>query len=157
MANDPNSNARDSDRPTGAAREALRMRLDRERLLRGARMELFRQQQEVFEQRKLEDIRWNRTRRQLCYMSMLGWLAILAMSSYILLCSSKFSATIQGLAGGALLGDAFTLIGVVWKIVLNPEYRTQLSPTVDMKQILSAVTDLPNNDEGKTSGVPPAR
>jgi hypothetical protein len=96
--------------------------------------EKLRQEKETFDQRKKQENRWFRLRLIMGYSAVVLLAAIMVVSSMIVLNHQKFPPGVVTAAGGALFGDVLGLLICVWKIVLNPEFITKLSPATSTIQ-----------------------
>lgn len=90
--------------------------------------EQLRQEREVFEQRKQQESRWFFLRLLMGYSSVVLLFAVVVLSSMVLFNAEKFSEFTVEAAGAALFADVIGLLLSVWKVVLNPNFMTQLVP-----------------------------
>jgi len=91
-------------------------------------MEKLRQEQETFNQQKLHENRWFSLRLGMGYASIILLISIMSITSFILINNTDFPNAVVVSAGGALFVDVLGLLVGVWKIALNPNYMTKLSP-----------------------------
>jgi hypothetical protein len=96
--------------------------------------ELLRQERETFNQHRAHENRWFVLRLVMGYSSVALFIAIMWVSSYILLHSVSFSEKIVTAAAVALFTDALGLIVSVWKVVLNPGFVTKLGPVTQLEE-----------------------
>src|SRR6266568_1451679 len=96
--------------------------------------ERLRQERVTFNQHRAHENRWFVLRLVMGYSSVLLFIAITVVSSYILLHGSSFSATVVTAAAGALFTDSLGLIVSVWKVVLNPGFMTKLGPVTQVEE-----------------------
>jgi len=90
-------------------------------------MEQLRQEREIFGQRKAQESRWFILRLTMGYASVALLLAVIIICSIVLFRSSKFPEFTVKAAGAALFVDVLGLLIGVWKIVLKPDFITQLT------------------------------
>lgn len=90
--------------------------------------EKLRQEKETFDQRKEQENRWFKLRLIMGYSAVVLLAAIMVVSSFIVLNHQKFPGAVVTVSGGALFGDVLGLLICVWKIVLNPNFMTKLTP-----------------------------
>ena len=93
--------------------------------------ESLRQQRETFNQRKVHEERWFSLRLRMGYTAIVLLPAILFLSGYVLLNASEFSRTVVALSAASMFTDALGLVASVWKVVLNPDSVTKLSPVTE--------------------------
>ena|SRR5438132_13983769 len=67
------------------------------------------------------------------YSSVVLLSSVMVIASYLLIKSAEFSATVVTAAGGALFVDVLGLLVGVWKIALNPNFLTKLSPVTQIE------------------------
>src|SRR5690349_18139443 len=97
-------------------------------------IERIRQESETFDQLKKHDRQWFVLRLVMGYAAVILLIGILAISSIIIFNFEKYPDKIIGWAGPALFVDILGLIFTVWKVVLNPNFATKLSPVTDEKK-----------------------
>lgn len=91
-----------------------------------------RQQDQAFNQRKAHN-NWWLAMRLIMGMVIVVLLPFIAYISYIIVSNtSKYNATTVTLASSALLVDVLGLIGVVFKIILDPKSVKELEPTTHL-------------------------
>jgi hypothetical protein len=95
--------------------------------------ERLRQERETFDQHKTHENRWFTLRLVMGYSSVLLLLAVMGISSYILLNHALFPAAVITSAGAALFVDVLGLLVAVWKIVFNPDFMTKLAPVTQVR------------------------
>ena len=94
--------------------------------------EALRQQRETFEQARIHANRWFHLRLAVGLASILMLPTILLVSARILLSDQPYPAELQAAAAGALFVDTVGVLLAVWKIVLNKDSQTPLTPTTMM-------------------------
>ena len=90
------------------------------------------QEQAAFEQRLRQDAQWFKVRQAAGYGAVLGLLAILGGSGYILL-SGDYSAKVTGAAGTAIFVDIMGLFVGVWKVALKGAPSGPVEPTTQLE------------------------
>lgn len=93
--------------------------------------EKLRQEKETFDQRKEQENRWFKLRLIMGYSAVILLVAIMIVSSFIVLNHSTFPGNVVTAAGAALFGDVLGLLICVWKIVLNPNFMSKLEPATN--------------------------
>lgn len=91
-------------------------------------IERLRQERETFDQRKQQEDRWFSLRLRMGYVAVVLLPAVAAVSAYIVINPSAYSATAVTTATGTLFVDVLGLFAAVWKVVLKPESITKLAP-----------------------------
>jgi hypothetical protein len=91
--------------------------------------EKLRQEKETFDRRKDQEKRWFRLRLVMGYSAVILLLAIMFVSSWIVLNHQAFPGSVVAGASAAFFGDVLGLLICVWKIVLNPSFMTKPEPT----------------------------
>ena len=95
--------------------------------------EMLRQERETFDQKKSQEERWFLLRLVMGYTS-IGLLAVvIAIATLVLINNRIFPATVLSAAGAALFVDVVGLLIGVWKIALNPNFMTRLSPVTKVQ------------------------
>jgi hypothetical protein len=97
-------------------------------------IERIRQESETFDQLKKHDKQWFSLRLIMGYSAVVLLIAILIISAVIIFNYESYPDKIIGWAGPSLFVDIFGLIFTVWKVVLNPDFATKLSPITDDKK-----------------------
>ena len=91
-------------------------------------MEQLRQEREVFDQRKRQESKWFFLRLSMGYTSVILLFAVVVLASMVLFNADKFPDFTVKAAGAALFADVVGLLISVWKVVLNPNFMTKLTP-----------------------------
>jgi len=94
-------------------------------------VEKIRQESETFDQLKKHDRQWFLLRLIMGYSAVALLICILIISAIIIFNYKDYPEKIIGWAGPALFIDILGLIFTVWKVVLNPDFATKLSPVTD--------------------------
>lgn len=94
-------------------------------------MERIRQERETFDQHKRHENLWFGLRLTMGFSSVLLLISIMIVSSIILFNNDKFPSNVVTAAGAALFVDILGLLIGVWKIALNPNFLTKLTPVTD--------------------------
>ena len=100
-----------------------------------AAMERLREEKETFNQMKTQGEQWFVLRLRMGYTAVFLLPTIAALSGYIILNPQVYSETAVTVASSALFADVLGLLAAVWKVVLNPETVSKLSPVTSVKQI----------------------
>ncbi len=95
--------------------------------------ERLRQERETFNQHQAHENRWFVLRLVMGYSSVVLFIAIMVVSSHILLSGASFSDKVVTAAAVALFTDSLGLIVSVWKVVLNPGFMTKLGPVTQLE------------------------
>jgi hypothetical protein len=90
--------------------------------------EQLRQEREIFEQRKRHEARWFYLRLVMGYSSVFLLIAVMLVATTILFNSPSFPPSVVTSAGAALFVDVLGMLLGVWKIALNPNFMTQVTP-----------------------------
>lgn len=99
-----------------------------ERLNKRITEEALRQEVETFEQLKCHDRLWFMLRLRMGYSAVLILLAVLITALIIIFNSNDYPDIVVSWAGPALFIDILGFIFTVWKVVLNPNFATRLTP-----------------------------
>jgi len=102
-----------------------------------AAQERFRQEHETFELHKKHQQRWFTLQLILGYASIVVMAVIMAVCAYVVLRPDLFKAEVVNLAVVGLLADTVALMISVWRIVLDPDFRTQLAPVAALHNHLT--------------------
>src|SRR2546423_136579 len=94
--------------------------------------EQLRQERQIFDQRRLHEARWFYLRLVMGYSSVVLLVAVMVIASYILLKNSQFPSVVVDSAGGALFADVLGMLVGVWKIALNPNFMSQVTPITNI-------------------------
>lgn len=91
--------------------------------------EQLRQEKETFNQAKSHDHSWFRLRLIMGFASVILLIAVMFISTYILLYNIDFPSSVVTAAGASLFVDVLGMLTGVWKIALNPKSLSKLEPT----------------------------
>ncbi|KHO35311.1 hypothetical protein PI91_15155 [Enterobacter sp. FB] len=91
--------------------------------------EQLRQEKETFNQAKLHDHSWFKLRLTMGFASVILLIAVMLISTYILLNNIDFPSSVVTAAGASLFVDVLGMLTGVWKIALNPKSLSKLEPT----------------------------
>jgi len=110
--------------PTISGQQLLHQRVEEERLRLACGLEKLRQEQVTF------DLKARGARLQIMvgFVSIPLLVVVLIVTTWILFNHASFSSSIVATPAGALFGDILTLLAMVWKIVLNPNFLRGLRP-----------------------------
>ena len=95
-------------------------------------MERLRQERETFEQHKVQANRRATLQLVMGYASIFILFLVVVVCWYVLRNNALFPTEAVKMAAAALFVDVLGLIVSVWKIVLNPEFKTQLAPVTKL-------------------------
>jgi hypothetical protein len=115
--------------------------------------EQLRQEREIFEQRKQHESRWFCLRLVMGYLSVVLLIAVMLIASYILFNNPSFPPSVVAAAGAALFADVLGMLVGVWKIALNPNFMTQVTPvtSITLPELDVATQSLPTNPRTQKS------
>ena len=91
-------------------------------------MEALRQERETFDQNKCHEARWFTLRLVMGYLSIPLMGVIIFISYFVLSHQKEFSGEVVAMATAALFVDVLGILTGVWKIVINPDFHTKLTP-----------------------------
>jgi len=106
------------------------------------------QEQATFEQRLRQDARWFKVRQAVGYGAVMGLLAILGGSGYLVL-SDNFGPKATAAAVGAVFSTMLTLFVGVWKVALKGAPSGSVEPTTTLA--------LPDQEQGAPRMPSPVR
>jgi len=98
-------------------------------------MERLRQEKETFDQRQRQEDKWFLLRIVMGYTAVILLPSVAAISGYIIIDSNIYSVTTVAAAAAALFVDVLGLLSAIWKVVLNQESVTKLSPVTESVDI----------------------
>lgn len=90
--------------------------------------EQLRQERETFDQAKSHEHLWFILRLVMGFSSVVLLISVMVVSIYILINHTDFPEAVVVSAGAALFADVLGLLVGVWRIALNPESVTKLTP-----------------------------
>lgn len=116
-------------------------------------LERVRQERVTFDQRRSHESRWFALRLAIGCCSVVLLLAIMAMSSFVLLNNSRFPDAVVNLAGVALFVDLVGVFLAVWRIALSPEFMARLEPVTEIESsaLLTALQGVPSEYDASGS------
>ncbi|WP_286267026.1 hypothetical protein [Thalassotalea atypica] len=98
-------------------------------------IERLRQERETFNHQLAQSDRWFILRLIMGYVAVILLPTVAAICGYMILNPTEYSSTSITAASGALFVDVLGLLGAVWKVVLNPESVSKISPVSSSKPI----------------------
>jgi hypothetical protein len=107
--------------------------------------EMLRQERDIFDQRRKHHDMWFLLQVVMGYASIMLLVAVIALSTYVLINNKMFPAFVISSASAALLVDILGLFVGVWRIVLKSRSTTELSPVTTIS---------PSNTESPTNSGP---
>lgn len=110
--------------PSVPGQQLLHQTVEEERLKLAYGRERLRQEQVTFDTR----VRGAQLQILVGVVSIPLLIAVFVVTTWILLNHEKFSTSIVTPAAGLLFGDIVTLLAMVWKIVLSPNFLRSLRP-----------------------------
>jgi hypothetical protein len=126
------------------------MNMDIDAIQKERAMEQLRQEREAFDQRKYQESRWFCLRLAMGFSSVALIVAVVLTAPYVLFHSSTFPTSVVISEGAALPGALGLLFGV-WKIVLNPNFMSPLTPTTSAALLQPDAGRRRNEPAGKRS------
>jgi uncharacterized membrane protein YqjE len=90
--------------------------------------EQLRQEREAFDQQKKHAEWWFRLRMAMGCIAVLSLPAIMGIASYVLVHADAYTTGVVAGATAALFADVLGVVGGVWRISMNPQSVSKLTP-----------------------------
>ena len=90
--------------------------------------EALRQERLIFDQMMRQNQQWFRLRKHMGYVALVILIAVVAIAASVILQPDAYSAQVVTGATGVMFIDVLAVVFAIAKIVLNPNFATELRP-----------------------------